>query len=199
MRRDSIANTLIVATVLCVVCSVLVSGAAVGLRSVQQANKTLDRNKNVLLAAGLVESKDVEPDRVEQIFDERIERLLIDLETGQPIDAPPEGVDLESFDPRTAAKNPDLSVTIDPADDVAGIKRREKYTYVYRVQDESGQFSQLVLPIYGKGLWSTIYGFLALRSDLDTVAGLTLSEHAETPGVGGEVANETWHGDRVAK
>lgn len=201
MRRDSISNTLIVATVLCVVCSVLVSGAAVGLRSIQEANKTLDRNKNVLLAAGLLESKDAKPDQVRQLFDERIERQLIDLDTGEVVDGDelPEGLDLESYDPRAGAKNPDLSVDIDPAADVAGIKRREKYSYVYRVNDESGQFSQLVVPIYGKGLWSTVYGFLALRADLNTVAGITFYEHGETPGLGGEVESAKWQGEWVDK
>ena len=53
MPRDSIRHTLLVATVLCVVCSVLVSGSAVGLRGRQEANKQLDQQKNVLIAAGL--------------------------------------------------------------------------------------------------------------------------------------------------
>lgn len=201
MRRDSITNTLIVATVLCVACSVLVSGAAVGLRNIQEANKTLDRNKNVLLAAGLLESPDAEPEQVRQLFEERIERQLIDLGSGRPVaaDELPEGIDLESYDPRSAAKNPDTSEQIEPAADVAGIKRREKYSYVYRVSDESGRFSQLVVPIYGKGLWSTIYGFIALRSDIDTVAGITFYEHGETPGLGGEVESAKWQGEWVDK
>jgi Na+-transporting NADH:ubiquinone oxidoreductase subunit C len=51
---------------------------------------------------------------------------------------------------------------------------------------------QVVLPIYGKGLWSTLYGFLALDANANTVRGITFYEHAETPGLGGEVENPGW-------
>jgi Na+-transporting NADH:ubiquinone oxidoreductase subunit C len=50
----------------------------------------------------------------------------------------------------------------------------------------------LVLPVEGKGLWSTLYGFLALDADLNTIRGLTFYQHGETPGLGGEVDNRTW-------
>jgi Na+-transporting NADH:ubiquinone oxidoreductase subunit C len=52
--------------------------------------------------------------------------------------------------------------------------------------------SRVVLPVHGYGLWSTMYGFLALEADLDTVSGLRFFEHAETPGLGGEVDNPRW-------
>ena len=192
MQRDSVQNTLVVATVLCVVCSVLVSGAAVGLRSTQEANKTLDRNRNVLLAAGLVNKEEATAERVNEIFTERIERELVDLESGEPVDASQAPVDPETFDPRTAARNPELSIEIAADNDPAGIKRREKYSFVYKVNDENGDLKQVVVPIYGKGLWSTLYGFLALEADANTVDGITFYEHGETPGLGGEVENEQW-------
>jgi Na+-transporting NADH:ubiquinone oxidoreductase subunit C len=53
---------------------------------------------------------------------------------------------------------------------------------------------KLILPIYGKGLWSTLYGFLALEKDLKTVSGITFYQHGETPGLGGEVDNPNWKG-----
>jgi Na+-transporting NADH:ubiquinone oxidoreductase subunit C len=49
-----------------------------------------------------------------------------------------------------------------------------------------------VLPISGKGLWSTIYGYLALDEDGNTVRGVTFYKHGETPGLGGEVENPAW-------
>ncbi|MGB0764601.1 MAG: NADH:ubiquinone reductase (Na(+)-transporting) subunit C, partial [Luminiphilus sp.] len=42
------------------------------------------------------------------------------------------------------------------------------------------------------GLWSTLYGFVALESDGNTIAGLGFYEHKETPGLGGEVDNPRW-------
>lgn len=50
----------------------------------------------------------------------------------------------------------------------------------------------MILPIKGYGLWSTLYGFIALEGDLNTVAGIGFYEHAETPGLGGEVDNPLW-------
>ena len=69
---------------------------------------------------------------------------------------------------------------------------REPMAKVFLVKAESGDLSRVVLPIYGRGLWSTLRGFVAVEKDLRTVAGLTYSEHGETPGLGGEVENPSW-------
>ncbi len=52
--------------------------------------------------------------------------------------------------------------------------------------------AQYVVPIYGKGLWSTLYGFIAIDADGKTIRGITFYEHKETPGLGGEVDNADW-------
>ena len=44
-----------------------------------------------------------------------------------------------------------------------------------------------------------MYGFLALESDLETVAGIGFYEHNETPGLGGEVDNPRWKASWVGK
>ena len=63
------------------------------------------------------------------------------------------------------------------------------------------KIESLILPMHGKGLWSTLYGFLAVESDAQTVSGIVFYEHAETPGLGGEVDNprwrSTWKGRKV--
>ena len=190
MARDSVSRTLLVATVLCVVCSVLVASAAVGLRTRQEANKLEDQRKNVLLAAGLYDEQKNRPEEVNEIFHAQIERVLIDLETGQP--ATSDAVDPETYDQREASRNPKLSAPVEPPDGLGGIKRREKYAFVYEVKGESGEIEQVVLPIYGKGLWSTLYGFIAVEKDGKTVSGITFYQHGETPGLGGEVDNPRW-------
>lgn len=190
MARDSVGQTLTVATILCVVCSVLVSSAAVGLRGRQEANKKQDQMKNVLVAAELFDEQENTAGEVNAIFADRIERVLIDLETGELAD--PNAVDAETYDQREAARKPDLSAPVQPPDGLGGIKRREKYAFVYEVRDDSGQVEQVVLPIYGKGLWSTLYGFIAVDKDGKTVRGITFYQHGETPGLGGEVDNPRW-------
>ncbi len=190
MARDSISHTLLVATILCIVCSVLVAGAAVGLRSRQEANKEQDQKKNVLIAAGLFEKGKQTADEVDAIFDASITRVLIDLETGEQVDS--DVVDPASYDQREAARKPEFSTAVTPSDGLGGIKRREKYAFIYEVKNDAGEIERVVLPIYGKGLWSTLYGFIAVGNDASTVGGITFYQHGETPGLGGEVDNPRW-------
>ena len=159
------------------------STAAVVLKPAQQANKTLDLKRNILMAAGLLD-----PARsVEEQF-EQVETRIVDLDEGRFVD----GVDPATFDQREAAKDPDSSRAIPSEQDVAKLVRREDQALVYLVRSENGDLDKIILPIRGYGLWSTLYGFMALESDGNTVAGLGFYEHGETPGLGGEVDNPRW-------
>lgn len=196
MPRETPTRTVMVATILCVVCSFVVSAAAVSLRSMQEANKLALMQREILKAAGIFEEGDDAPPVSKQF--EVIETELIDLDTGLEVEE--STVDPETYDPMKAASDPEMSVEIPAEKDVAGIGRREKYAFVYKVQNESGDgFSKIVLPIYGKGLWSTMYGYLALEDDLKTVAGISFYKHGETPGLGGEVDNPAWKQSWVGK
>jgi Na+-transporting NADH:ubiquinone oxidoreductase subunit C len=191
MQRDSMANTFVVAFVLCGICSLLVSASAVGLKPFQEKNKALDVQKNIIAAAGIGGDEALTAKRVEEIF-KNIERKLVNLETGEYVEEGKGDVSISTYDPRKAAKDPKLNATTNGAPYDIGISAREKYAFAYLVKDEKGELSQVVLPIYGKGLWSTMYGFLALEKDLKTVKGLTFYEHGETPGLGGEIENPLW-------
>ena len=189
MSNDSIKKTFTVAALLCVVCAIVVSSAAVMLRPAQQANKLLDLKTNILASAGLLKpGVDVETQF------EQITTRIVDMETGRFTDA----VDPASYDQRKASKDPAFSVELSGDEDIAKIKRRAKYSTVYLVEGEQG-IEKIILPISGYGLWSTLYGFLALESDLQTVAGIGFYEHAETPGLGGEIDNPNWKASWVGK
>lgn len=185
-QRSSVNYTIGFAAIVCVVCAVLVSTAAVTLRDRQQANAELDRKKNVLMAAGLA-TADESLDRaeVERRF-ASFEVIAIDLEGGTEAD----DVDVATYDQRRALGDPSLSRQV--ARNAAQITRVPNRVLAYRQRDEAGNVALLVLPIEGKGLWSTMYGFIALGSDLTTVRGLTYYQHGETPGLGGEVDNPRW-------
>jgi len=189
VANDSIKKTFTVAALLCVVCAIVVSSAAVMLRPAQQANKLLDLKTNILASAGLLKAGvDVETQF------EQITTRIVDMETGRFTDA----VDPASYDQRKAAKDPAFSVELSGDEDIAKIKRRARYSTVYLVEGEQG-IEKIILPISGYGLWSTLYGFLALESDLQTVAGIGFYEHAETPGLGGEIDNPNWKASWVGK
>lgn len=180
--NDSIKKTLTVALLLCIVCSVIVSGAAVALKSQQAANKDLDRKTNILAAAGLYD-----PDKdVDELF-AQIQSRVVDLNTGEYTDA----VDADSYNQLKAAKDPAMSKALSNSEDMAGIKRREQFATVYLVENE-GKLERIILPVRGYGLWSTMHGFLALEADANTVIGLGFYQHGETPGLGGEIDNPKW-------
>lgn len=186
MQRDSIANTFVVAVSLCVVCAVLVSSAAVGLRQRQDANKKLDQQKNILLAAGLIDGKS-NAKEISEIFGAQVEPMLINLDSGEAVEG-----DAASYDAVKAAKSGDDKQRIVLTDDPARIKVRENDEVIYRIKDEAGKTQQYVFPIRGYGLWSTLYGYIALDSDMETVNGISYYQHGETPGLGGEVDNPAW-------
>ncbi len=180
---EGLGRILTVALGLCLVCSVVVSTAAVVLKPAQQANKTLDLKRNILMAAGLLDPAL----SVEEQF-EQVETRVVSLDEGRFV----EGVDPASFDQREAAKDPAQSRAIPGDADPAKLVRREDRALVYLVRDQQGGLDKIILPIRGYGLWSTLYGFMALQSDGNTVAGLGFYEHGETPGLGGEIDNPNW-------
>lgn len=185
-QRSSVGYTLGFAAIVCVVCAVLVSTAAVTLRDRQQANAELDRKKNVLLAAGLATADEpLDRAEVERRF-ASFEVVAIDLQSGEVAT----DVDVATYNQRRAQADPATSRPVTRND--AQLTRVPNRVLAYRQVDEAGRVRLLVLPIEGKGLWSTMYGFLALGSDLSTVRGLTYYQHGETPGLGGEVDNPRW-------
>ncbi len=183
LPNDSTRKTLMVALVLSLVCSMLVSVSAVVLRPLQIENASVDRQRNILAAANLL---DEDADIADAFA--RIEARVVDLESGQFTD----DVDAGSFDQRRAARDPTLSTALPRDRDIAGIGRRARYATVYLVKDGEA-IEQIILPIHGYGLWSTLYGFIALEPDLNTVVGLKFYEHGETAGLGAEVDNPAWY------
>jgi len=170
--------------ILALACSALVAGAAVGLRPKQEANRQLDRQKNILYAAGLYDAN--KP--ISELFAD-IETRVVELESGRFVDEAE--IDPKTYDQRRAAYTEDFGTDIPDKEDTAGINRREKYSLVYLVKKD-GKLSQVVLPVRGKGLWSTMYAYVAVDADLTTVRGISFYEHGETPGLGGEVENRRW-------
>ncbi len=184
MAKESPYKPFYSVLVLAFACSALVAGAAVGLRPMQEANRLLDQQKNILYAAGLYKSYPP----VEQLFN-RIETRIVELSTGKLI--PPEQLSPEGYNQLKAALNPDTGQALQKEEDIAGLRNLENYSLVYLVKQD-GKIDQLIFPIRGKGLWSTLYGYIAIGPDFSTIQGITFYEHGETPGLGGEIENNRW-------
>lgn len=181
------SNTYIVGfiTVLCLICSLAVSSTAVWLKPRQDENKLLDMNAQVVQAAGLVEpGEELTPARVIELF-QQIESKLVDRETGEYVEG-----DATVYDTRKAARDVTKSDATPNEFRSTQVKRLPDVLKVYKVNVPGKE--SVVLPIHGYGLWTTLYGFLALSKDASQVVGITYYEHGETPGLGGEVDNPAW-------
>ena len=187
--NESIQKTVTVALLLCLVCSVVVSASAVILRPAQAVNEQANMQMNILQAAGLYD-----PQKTVQEQFELVSTRLVNLETGEYV----EGMDPDGYDQRKAAKDPSMNRVLSGEEDIALIKRQAKVAKIYLIES-GGQIEKIILPIHGYGLWSTLYGFMALEGDANTVAGLGFYEHAETPGLGGEVDNPNWKAQWTGK
>lgn len=188
-KKETVGRTVTVAFLVCLVCSVVVSAAAVALKPVQQKNQLLDKQRNILSIAGLLEEGRSVPEQFGKITPR-----LVDLRTGKFSDE----MDPLGYDQQKAAKEPSLSERLPAGTDIANIRRREHFATVYMVEGDDG-IETMILPIHGAGLWSTLYGFLALEGDLNTIVGLGFYQHAETPGLGGEVDNPNWKAQWTGK
>ena len=194
-NKDAMKNILIVALSVCFICSVVVAGAAVSLKPERLANKELDRNKNILIAAGLFEKGVTQESEVEDLFDS-FEIRVVDLKSQRlltPDEVEQTNINFERYDQRKAAKDPSMSVALTTAEDTASISSRADYSVIYLLKRE-GELERVVLPVHGYGLWSTLYGFISVQADGNTVSGITFYEHQETAGLGGEVDNPRWKG-----
>ncbi len=193
MSKDSISRTFLVAFLTCAVCGTFVASAAVLLKPYKLQNQQLFKNKNILMAAGLMQPGErVSTTEVTQRFDQ-LRVVKYDFTTDEIV---AEGKQALEYDERKAAKAGPDSVKIGATPYKTGLSTRGRFgtAYVSTVKDEAGkEHTTVVLPIVGKGLWSIMYGMISLTGDdLNTVHSLLFYEHAETAGLGGEIENPLW-------
>ena len=180
-HKETLGKTVGIVLAVCLVCSIVVSGAAVGLRSLQQTNAALDKQTNILEAAGLLEKSAGD---VSGTYEKFVEERFVDLATGNYVEMP------EGYDMYKAAKDPDLSSRVVGSN--VGFLSRANVASVYIVRNEASEVERVILPVHGSGLWDLMYGFLALDADGNTVRELVYYKHKETPGLGGEIQNPSW-------
>jgi Na+-transporting NADH:ubiquinone oxidoreductase subunit C len=181
-NKETFGRTVGFVFIVCLVCALLVSFAAVQLKPLQVANKQLDQQTKILEAAGLLE---VAGSDIVATYNKYVEAKMIDLDTGEYIEGDP-----ALFDERRNSR--DSAKSDKPENDIAGINRRSHDGVVFLVRDDSGSIATVVLPIVGSGLWDLMYGYVGLEADLKTVKNVIYSDHKETPGLGAEVMNPKW-------
>ncbi|HHJ51586.1 MAG TPA: NADH:ubiquinone reductase (Na(+)-transporting) subunit C [Caldithrix abyssi] len=162
------AYTFRFAAIVTIVCSVLLASAATLLKPRQEENQKLDARKNILVAIGIQpeEGKSFSRKQINQLYRQHIREFVVNKD-GEIV----KGKLPDELDPK---KDTDLYPLYE------AVKNDSMFAYV--------------IPISGKGLWSTIYGYLALKLDCDEILGITFYRHGETPGLGGEISKK-WFTD----
>lgn len=176
MNTNSNTYVMGFAVTMCVAVSATLATIATALKPAQEAAAEFDRQKNVMMAAGLIESGDPRSrEELEKLFQERVTEVTVDTQSGAAVEG--------------------------TAEEVAAMRKEDplRYRVVGTSKDDAGAVDTIILPVSGKGLWSTIYGYIALESDKDHVRGITFYKHGETPGLGGEVENPQWTAQWVGK
>lgn len=184
LPNDSRVKSVIVTLIVALASATAVSLAAVLLKPMQLAN--LEAEREARLEAMLATLPGV-ADIVREAGADTLEARLVNLETGRFAN----NVDPAGYDQRAAASDPDLSNALPPEIDFASIGRRPNLAPVHLLLRDN-EIALVVLPVNGIGYGSTIYAYLALESDLNTVAALTIIEHGETPGIGARIEDEAW-------
>ncbi len=158
-EKNSKAHVIFFALVLSVVCSLLITGAATGLKDRQQENMALDKKKNLLQAAGLVDAGQKSgKDTINALYDKRIEEVIVDRQGRIMETEDPDSMHLYFVHAQGSRDNNDFN-------DISGY----------------------IVPINTRGLWGKIQGYLAFENDGQTVSGFSVFSHSETPGLGGEI------------
>ncbi|MAD33553.1 MAG: NADH:ubiquinone reductase (Na(+)-transporting) subunit C [Planctomycetes bacterium] len=168
MNTNSNSYVMVFAVGMCVTVGSVLASLNTVLKETQAAAAEFDRRKNVMIAAGLI-ARDTDKSRedLERVFEERVVEVTVDTATGQVVEDEEEADRLRDGDPL-------------------------QYRKVGTAKNDAGVVDTIILPVSGKGLWSTIYGYIALKSDKKEVRGITFYKHGETPGLGGEVENPEW-------
>ncbi len=193
-QKHSPAYTLVFVTAVSVVCALLLAVTADLLRDRIKRNERLEVQRKILGSFGLVED-DMQAKEIEEVFENRLEIRLVNVE-GKTFDI--EGrPDVAKLEPWKAMSQALATFTLTKDD----TEMKEVRLPVYCLKGDDGSIKAYSIPLWGKGLWGPIYGYLALDSNATDVRGITFSAPKETPGLGAEIENqkfrEQWEGKEI--
>jgi len=182
LPNESRTKTLMMAFLVSTVCAILVSGATVILQPIQTANRAAEQQARLeSLIAGI-------PGMSELLSqdDGTLTTVVIDLKKGAvATDVTPDTLS-------DALDNSANWTGLTAAQDLAGLGQRPDFAQVYFLRGGDGNLSLALLPISGVGYNGPIDAILALRADMNTIAGLAVINQSETPGLGARIEEPAW-------
>ena len=161
MRSYSNTYIFIFSSIMVIIVAALLSVAAITLQPYQKKNIEINKKQNILTSINIESTaKDAEA-----LYEEYIlESYTINFkgEVNKTVDA--FKVDMK----KELAKH---------------VEERNLPIFVSSLEETK----QYIIPVYGKGLWGPIWGYVSLKDDLSTIFGANFSHKAETPGLGAEI------------
>jgi Na+-transporting NADH:ubiquinone oxidoreductase subunit C len=166
--KNSLGYIVGYASLLTIICGVVLALAAVGLKNQQDVNIALKKKENILLSAGIKLKKE----EIQSVYDKQVVSYVINAE-GKKLD----GKKAEDIVIADEYKKKDLATRLLPIYEITN------------AQDKS-KIEAVVVPLYGYGLWDNIWGYVSLQSDMNTIKGTKFEHKAETPGLGARIGSD---------
>ena len=148
-------------------CGGLLAFAAEGLKEKQQFNIDMEQKKNILATVITVE----EGIDINDLYSKRVKAFVVDFQGEVKAGMQPKDVNLAA----EYKKSPD---------------QRLLPVYEFKNETDSSKTDYVVLPVYGYGLWNSIWGFVALKADFNTIQGVKFAHAGETPGLGARIETD---------
>ncbi|MBD79466.1 MAG: NADH:ubiquinone reductase (Na(+)-transporting) subunit C [Crocinitomicaceae bacterium] len=172
LDKNSNGYTFGFAIVMVIVVGAVLSIAAIQLKPFQDKNISQEKMQNILYSISVECSRDEAPD----LFEKYVTEQVVINSKGEPI----EGV--KAFDVDVQKQYKELKAkAISP----------EAVEYPLFVCNKDGE-TIYVVPMVGTGLWGPVWGFISLKSDLNTIFGATFDHKTETPGLGAEIKENSF-------
>lgn len=174
MKNFSNTYIFVFAAVMVTIVAILLSFASIQLKPRQQLNIELERKHDILRSVGQAQNMEEAEDKaayMEEEFNKYFKESIVVNFSGEVLES-------DAFE---VTLNLNAEIAKDP-------EEREYPLFVYEGEDGTKLY---VVPVRGKGLWGPIWGYIALRDDLNTIYGAVFDHEKETPGLGAEI-NTDW-------
>lgn len=167
--KDSNTYIFIYASVMVVVVAAVLSAVSTLLKPYQDLNIEMARKLDILRSIEKAEGV-AEADNRNAYIDEEYDKYIVDSYVINHLGEIQEEIDAFGVRVREENRKP--------------VEERNLPVFVGR--DEAGEY--FIIPVYGRGLWGPVFGYVALEDDYNTIFGVIFDHESETPGLGAEIS-----------
>lgn len=172
MNRNGNLYTFMYASVMVIIVAAILSYTAITLKPYQERNVEIEKKQNILSSIGINASTE----EAEKLYEENIKNSYVVNSAGEKVDGDAFTIDLKKEHAKAL---------------------KEQVMPVFEAQVDGD--TKYIMPLYGSGLWGPIWGYVSLKSDMNTFYGAVFDHKGETPGLGAEISTEAFQKQFVGK